>query len=249
MVSLQIEHRARGTLRTPAAAWFLPEGRLFRKELATLKEAFPDCAHAFTSSPFRGKFQEVLKLFPRGGKIKCLLAVGIGDPSKLDAERLRRASTTAVRAAQEQKSPSLVLLEPSDAIIAASPEARPDRTALALLEGAVLAAYRYDRYRTREKKKVTPLVRFTFVTDRRSRVREIRPVVSQVRAVCGGTWLARDLENAPGNEIYPETLARRARAAGQRAGFGVRVLEIRALRRIGMGGLLAVSGVPGSQGL
>jgi leucyl aminopeptidase len=59
--------------------------------------------------------------------------------------------------------------------------------------------------------------------------------------VCEATCFARDLENAPGNEIYPESLAAAARSAGTRSGFSVKVLGERNIRSLGMGGLLGVA--------
>ncbi len=55
------------------------------------------------------------------------------------------------------------------------------------------------------------------------------------------TSLARDLENAPANEIYPETLARITRRLARRYGFRVSVFNSQKIKQLGMGGLLAVS--------
>jgi leucyl aminopeptidase len=59
--------------------------------------------------------------------------------------------------------------------------------------------------------------------------------------VASAVNLARDLANAPPNEIYPETLAARARAIGRASGLRVSVLTERELARESMGGILAVS--------
>lgn len=241
MIALSAEHHPAHLPHSGFAVWFVPEGSLFRKEAERIRRTFPDCAHAVAASAFRGKLQETLLLFPREGPVRRLLAVGLGEPSKLDAERLRRAATTAVRSAEQQQSPSVHLMEPSDEVRLAAGGGTAEGTVLALFEGAALAAYRYDRYRTRARKTATPVIRISCVTTRRSRLAPLRAVARRAAIECGGTFLARDLENAPGNEIYPETLARRAAAAGRAAGFRVAVLKPTALRRLRMGGLLAVS--------
>jgi len=69
----------------------------------------------------------------------------------------------------------------------------------------------------------------------------IRRSISRASTVCASVILARDLENAPGNEIYPETLAAAARTAGARSGFRVTVWDEKRLRSTGFGGLLAVN--------
>jgi leucyl aminopeptidase len=52
---------------------------------------------------------------------------------------------------------------------------------------------------------------------------------------------ARNLANAPGNELYPETLAEKARNLGSEFGFDVTVLEEPELKDLGMGGILGVA--------
>ncbi len=59
--------------------------------------------------------------------------------------------------------------------------------------------------------------------------------------VCDAVKLARDLENAPPNELYPETLAEAARISGAKHGYRVTVWDEKRIRQNGFGGLLAVS--------
>ena len=51
--------------------------------------------------------------------------------------------------------------------------------------------------------------------------------------------LARDLINEPANVLYPDEFARRA-AALRKLGVAVDVLDVRAMKRLGMGALLGV---------
>jgi leucyl aminopeptidase len=52
--------------------------------------------------------------------------------------------------------------------------------------------------------------------------------------------LARDLANAPGNELTPERLADEARGIARASGARVQVLGVREMERLGMGAVLAV---------
>jgi leucyl aminopeptidase len=52
---------------------------------------------------------------------------------------------------------------------------------------------------------------------------------------------ARDMVNAPGNELTPTEMANRAAAAAKRHGYRCEVFERREIQKIGMGGLLAVA--------
>ena len=53
--------------------------------------------------------------------------------------------------------------------------------------------------------------------------------------------VARDLANAPNNEIYPQTLAKTARALGRKYGFKTTVLDKKKITELKMGGLLGVN--------
>ena len=74
------------------------------------------------------------------------------------------------------------------------------------------------------------------------RLTEIRRGLRLGRSIAGGTCLARDLVNHPGNTATPAFLAGRARALARRhEGLRCRVLDEAAMRREGMGALLGVS--------
>jgi leucyl aminopeptidase len=107
-----------------------------------------------------------------------------------------------------------------------------------LAAGARLRAYKFDRYKTKQKEDdekqgaadLTIAVADPAGASRVWRSRE---------SVVDGVMLARDLINEPANMLYPEEFARRA---GQlrKLGVVVEVLDPRAMKRLGMGALLAV---------
>jgi len=116
---------------------------------------------------------------------------------------------------------------------------------MAIAEGVLLGRYRYDHYITVREKEPTPLEQLTVVTGTAARLRALQAGVHTGSIVSHATLLARDLGNAPGNELYPESLAQRVRALGRREGFRVTVLDERRIRSLGMGGLTAVGGGSG----
>ncbi len=63
----------------------------------------------------------------------------------------------------------------------------------------------------------------------------------RVRAEARALWLARELVNAPPCDLYPETFAVAAAAAGRAAGFSVEVWDESRLAAERMGSLLAVA--------
>ena len=107
-----------------------------------------------------------------------------------------------------------------------------------LAAGARLRAYKFDRYKTKRKEddEKQGVVDLTIaVADSAGASRLWR---SQA-GVVDGVMLARDLINEPANTLYPEEFARRA-AQLRKLGVVVEVLDARAMKRLGMGALLAV---------
>jgi leucyl aminopeptidase len=107
-----------------------------------------------------------------------------------------------------------------------------------LATGARLRAYRFDRYKTKRKEdeEKEGAVALTFAVasppaaSRSWRSRE---------GIADGVTLARDLINEPANVLYPEEFARRAGRL-RKLGVVVDVLDVRAMKRLGMGALLGV---------
>ena len=80
----------------------------------------------------------------------------------------------------------------------------------------------------------------------RARTRRRRPDPAAARkawavreGLADGVVMARDLINEPANVLYPEEFARRAGAL-RRLGVSLDVLDVRAMKRLGMGALLGV---------
>ncbi len=129
--------------------------------------------------------------------------------------------------------------EPTATIIADLPGGalKPERVAdLAL--GVRLRAYAFDRYKTKRKEgeekaaevKVTIAVAGVGAVEKAYRSRD---------AVADGVVLARDLVNEPANVLFPEEFARRAGDL-KKLGVEVEVLDVAAMKKLGMNALLGV---------
>ncbi|WP_421788366.1 leucyl aminopeptidase [Hyphobacterium sp.] len=108
--------------------------------------------------------------------------------------------------------------------------------ALSTALGAGLGGYRFDRY----------------LSDASDYEPELRVHLSDPdgveaafnanqAAIIEATAFARDMINAPGNEVYPEVFVERTRAAfdGER-NVNIRVLDVAAMQALGMGAILGV---------
>ena len=103
--------------------------------------------------------------------------------------------------------------------------------------GARLAAYRFDKYRTRlsDDKKPSLDTLEIVVTDAKA----AKKVWKDWEPVCEGVELARDLVNEVPNVLGPEEYARRVKKL-DKLGLEIEVLGESAMKKLGMGALLGV---------
>ncbi|HLB00484.1 MAG TPA: leucyl aminopeptidase [Bacteroidota bacterium] len=236
----------KGTLRSSrsdALVVFVPEGKqALQHALAPLRKVFgARLTRILSLENFSGK-KNTLCSFPADGKLPTprVFLVGLGSSGEIGAEALRRASSLAAGKAQGLGLKAVSFRMPAGFPGATHAPDAPD-TARALAEGAILGTYRYDRYMTENKSDRKRLRRIQLVGDSAGQQTAIRRALSDAAIVCGGVVLARDLENAPGNDMYPETLAGTARSSGAKSGFRVTVWDEKRIRQTGFGGLLAVN--------
>jgi leucyl aminopeptidase len=166
-----------------------------------------------------------------------LLLVGLGERAKVDTEVLRRAGAAVVR--QGRGAAKAVTTLPQ-----ALP-ADPAGAVQAVAEGALLAAYRFDKYKkatTDGAKPPTELASLALVAGgegsggRRGLAGAL--AAGQVRAAA--TNLARDLSNEPANALHPADLAAAARKLLAGKGVTVKVKDEKELAKEGFGGIIGV---------
>lgn len=182
---------------------------------------------------FTGKSGSSLDiLMPQGLNVSRLTIIGVGKAVDLAGKDFVKLGGTAMGKVPPRAREATIFAElPRGAM-------KPDQAAdLAL--GARLRAYRFDRYKTKRKsdehdepvdKKITIAV---------ADVAAVRKAVSACEAIGDGVTLARDLVNEPANVLYPEEFARRTLAL-RKLGVTVDVLDVRAMKKLGMNALLAV---------
>ena len=192
-------------------------------------------AQAVAAGDFKGKRGESLLIHPQSTlPAKRLLLVGLGDEATLGSDGWRETAALALREARQRRCERTALLVPG------SRRTRPAALAQALAEGAVLASYRFDRYRTKPKDAVE-VAQLALLLERGADLRAARAGAATGVVLAESQNLARDLSNEPPNALPPAALAREAEKAAKAAGLRVRVLAPAELRKLGFGALLAVA--------
>jgi leucyl aminopeptidase len=176
-----------------------------------------------------GKANEVIKV-PTGGALAApmVVAAGLGRLDDLDdevsAELARRASGAAARSLCGVRK-AVSTLSTLDVAAAA--------------EGTALGAYQFTKYKSENGDRPVASVELVVpsIADGAAKAKLERAVV-----LADAVAVARDLVNTPPNDLYPASFADRAAALGTELGLSVEVLDEKALREGGFGGVLAVGG-------
>jgi leucyl aminopeptidase len=176
-----------------------------------------------------GKAEEVVKLpAPSGLKAKLVVAVGLGAEDadgSVTPEQVRRSSGAAARALAGTKR-AVNTLSAIDLEAAA--------------EGSALGAYTFTEYKS--DKGEDPLGRVDLLSPADGVAKDHRATLKAATLIAEAVATARDFINTPPNDLYPGSFADRAAALGKAAGLDVEVLDEKALKKAGFGGILGVGG-------
>jgi leucyl aminopeptidase len=180
----------------------------------------------------RGSFKSTAVLHPNGAiGAARVLTVGLGKREDFDPERARIAAAVALSRANGSGAKSIAWALPE------GPDAR--QTAVALVEGTMLADYRFDRYKSQksdadDKRRVDEL---EVVADE-----DLEEPVAQTALIVEAQNDARDLQNLPSNDLTPTKLAEHAELrASEIDGLSAEVHGPEAIAEMKMGGLQAVA--------
>ncbi len=175
---------------------------------------------------FEGKVGEACAMPADDGG--TVVALGMGKPDDVDAETFRRAGSAFVRATWKDSSGALSLLEAAGTFDKGA-------AAQAIVEGALLASYRFTKYKSDGKAcRLESLV----VVGKGAKV---QTGVDRGTRIAAAVALARDLVNEPAGAMTPSQLAEVATEIAEREGLAITVLDEVAIANERLGGLQGVA--------
>jgi leucyl aminopeptidase len=176
---------------------------------------------------FEGKAGQALKTALPGLGAKQVLVIGLGDA---DASSPTAARMVAVRAAQcAMGYKTLAIVPPSE----------EPASLRAVANGAHLGAYRYTRYLTGDRQPKRVLGSAKILVAQRSAAHREAVLAGEILGEAINS--ARDLVNAPPNDLFPAALADFAAAQAVEHGFECKVWDKKGIEKLGMHLLLAVN--------
>ncbi|MFC5865277.1 leucyl aminopeptidase [Acidicapsa dinghuensis] len=206
-----------------------PELTLLTSDAAVKSAA----AAALGSGEFKaGPNETILLHAPAGLAAKRLLLVGTGKLSKATAHSVRSAAGTAIRFSKPRTIRDVVFALPEAAELLPGPCAR------AATEGALLADYDPDTYRSdRKDQSVYNFILAAPASDKAA----IEAGYNEGIIVAESQNFARELVNEPGNKLTPTILGQRAAAMAKSHGLKSEVYSTDKLHELKMGAFWSVS--------
>lgn len=225
-------------IKSAALVYFMPDNNGSTKEITkTITDHFPASHTLFASGDIASAKKNPIVIYNSAeAKSKRLIIAGLGENDIPLLEKYRRAAAQATRKAQSLKCSSLYFHLPK-----IDSESAAD-LAQAIVVGATLALYKFDKYISDDDHKQTGIVKsIGLFCDNRAWLNAGKRGAELGQIIAEGVTISRDLANAPNNEIFPESLGKRAVASGKSAGFKTTVFSHKKIQSLNMNGLLAVN--------
>ena len=188
-------------------------------------------ARLLDAGDVKAGYRKTAVIHPEGSIVAArVVTVGLGKRADFDAERARIAAAVGLKRASEASARSISWMVPEDT----------DQAAIgtAITEGTLLAAYRFDRYKSGADSEPDDAPEELEVVSKE----DIGQAVEEAALVVDCQNTTRDLQNLPANVLTPTALADHALTrANEVEGLEAEVLGPDRIAELEMGGLLAVS--------
>jgi leucyl aminopeptidase len=213
--------------------------------LLTTSDALAEAAAPWIATEeFKATLAEPLLLRgPKGIKAERLLVIGLGKAKSLTANELRKGAGTGIRLARQRGFRDIAIAFPEDRALA---DEHIDTlpcylAARAVAEGALLADFDIDLYRTDRKDHSIHSLTVLF-PDADDETRKDTQSGWDDGIILGESQnFTRALVNEPGNVLTPAELGRRAAAMAKEFGLACEVHSTDKLKELKMGAFLAVA--------
>jgi len=191
-----------------------------------------------SNESFKGKEGETV-LVHSLGKIsaKKILLLGLGKKENLKADTIRRLGAKAVKEAEKTKASTVSIMP-----IGLDRDIDPEVVGQCIMEGIMLALYKFNKYKTIDKdNKETTIKEIYVLNEDESNNERLDKGIKVGEKLANGTIIARDLVNEPSNVLTPSAMANKAIEIANKHGLEISILEKEDMEKLGMGSFLAVT--------
>jgi len=213
--------------------------------LLTTSDAIAKAAEPWlTSQEFKATLGETLLLHaPSSTKAERLLIIGLGRAKSLSIHEVRKGAGTAVRFCKPRGIHELAIAFPEDRALDDEhmDSLTCDLTSRAIIEGALVADFDIDTYRSdRKDQSIHSLTLVSGEHDEKSHT-EIQLGFDEGLITGESQNFARSLVNEPGNILTPTELGARAKKMADEVGLACEVHSMDKILELKMGAFAAVT--------
>ncbi|MGD8452065.1 MAG: leucyl aminopeptidase [Phycisphaerae bacterium] len=169
----------------------------------------------------------------RSATYRRVIVVSLGEAEKLTPETVRKAAAVAARWLISAKIARAALWV--DTLVATGVTGAVAEWAA----GMTVAGFRFNEYKKPDKD-VPAKIRMHVCSSEAEHIRRLLPQIREEVTVAEAVNYTRRLAHLPGNVINPATLAAEARKLTEKSRLKCTVLEAAQVKKLGMGGLVAV---------
>ena len=169
----------------------------------------------------------------RGGLFRRIVVVSLGEAARLKGDKIRKAASAAAQWLIDEKIKNATLW--IDGLLGNRVEWPVSEWAL----GMALAGFRFGEHKSQENG-APEKIRIRVASDDKAYITAKMPRIREAVILADAVNYARLVSHQPANFINPVTLASEARRLAQQHKLKCTVLDFAQLKRLGMGGLVAV---------
>lgn len=177
----------------------------------------------------KGKVGEIAIIYSLGNiPAKKILIAGLGPKNKLSADVFRNVTGKIAQKVRSLGLPDFSIVMPSGISIDS------DHFISAIVEGAMLSLYSFDKYK-KEKSEKSPNLSILV-----SNPQNAQKIISNTKIISEGVIFARSIANLPPNECSPSTLALFAKSLSSQNKLKCKIFSKNELKQKKFGGITAV---------
>ncbi|NCT40153.1 MAG: leucyl aminopeptidase [Alphaproteobacteria bacterium] len=192
--------------------------------------------HTIENHPnFKGKLGQTL-VITMGEKndFDHIILLGLDDPKKLNAIKAQEAGGKLFVALKSLGTTAAGLLIEEDAKVK---DLSTTDLAANIAYGLKLRSYTYLKYKAKPKKPAPEFKSFSIISAQSTTTKK---TYSALESIAEGVFTARDLVNAPPNDLYPESYAKFIQNELKPLGVSVEIIDEKKMAKLGMEAILAV---------
>ena len=185
---------------------------------------------------FKGELYQCQLLHTQGAlPAKRVLLVGLGKKEEFDLEKWRGAAAKAGQLIRDSGLKQFAC--PITSFRPFSEEALAE----SFVTGLLLGTYQFIEFKTLERDKRKWIEEVLLLGEKEEEIEQIRQGLKRGHLISEAVCMARDLANAPSNEVTPNALAEKAREIARQEGLDVQVFDLSEVEAMGMGAFVAVA--------